>query len=154
MKEEYQSFVKSSSDTHSRLNMRLQHCYGKMNIISKEKNLELTANKSEYENLDSKVKNYEDVIEKNKIELKKSRESNLVKGNKLTENLDLIEDKIKSIIDNLPNLNGENNSRIKKQISQARNNLLHIERKLNKNKIPMQRNIEINNNNEESKNKK
>ena len=60
----------------------------------------------------------------------------------LTENLDLIEDKIKNIIENLPNLqNAESNSRIKKQISQVRSNLLHIERNFNKNKIHSQTNL-------------
>lgn len=141
MKEEYQNYVKSSTDTHSRLNMRLQHCYGKMNILNKEKNSEINNSKSDLEIYDSKVKTYEEAIEKNKQNSKKIRENSLIKGNKLTENLQLIDEKIKTIIENLPTLqNEENNSKIKKQISQVRSNLLHIERNLNKNKFAAQRN--------------
>ena len=91
MKEEYQNYVKYTTYTHTKLNTRLQTCFRKMNIISKEKNSELKANKSHIANLDTKMKTYEEAIEKNKVNLKTSRETSLIKGAKLTENLELIE---------------------------------------------------------------
>jgi hypothetical protein len=116
--------------------MRLEQCYGKMNIIDKEKTSEVKESNINYNTLGVKVRTFEEAVEKNKVNIKNSMENNLIKGNKLMENLELIENKIKNIIDNLPNLeNEENNSNLKKQISLVRNNLLHIERNLNKNKI-------------------
>ena len=65
MKEEYQTYVKSSTDTHSKLNMRLQHCYGKMNIINKEKNSELKANKISQKRNNNLVLGADSVIDLN-----------------------------------------------------------------------------------------
>jgi hypothetical protein len=125
--------------------MRLVQCYGKMNIINKEKTFEVRESNINYENLGRKVKTFEEAVEKNKNNLKSSRENTLIKGNKLMENLELIENKIKNIIENLPNLeNDGNNFNLKKQISLVRNNLLNIERNLNLNKNKNKNKIKIN----------
>lgn len=112
---------------NNRLNNHLNECYEKVKEIELRKNEELKDNKINFTNIDEKINHLDKAVEKNKNESKIALNSQINKGNKIRENLELIDDRIKTIIDNLPVLNNFNSGNIKKELNQIQSDIKNMQ---------------------------
>ena len=94
-------------------NNRLKDCVNRMKDLENRK----ADNYKEINiNLDGDLKKIKNKIEKNKDEQNNNFNSQIIKENKLKENLGLIDNKIRKIVEDLPKLNHHSHNEIKKEI--------------------------------------
>jgi hypothetical protein len=117
---ELNNFKDEMSKSELNFNKILMDCKEKKNQIEMKKNNDIKDNSINNLRLENKINNIEKSIEKTKIEGKNTLNSHLMKGQKLRENLILINEKIKSIIDTLPEIENDNNVVVKKELKQIK----------------------------------
>lgn len=102
----------------SAANNRLKDCVNRMKDLENRK-----ADKSKdiNINLDGDLKKIENKIEKNQDEQKNNFNTLIIKENKLKENLGLIDNKIRNIVEDLPKLNHHSHNEIKKEMIENNN---------------------------------
>lgn len=132
---EYNNYKAELGETDSKLKTRLKECNEKMTEIEMRKNSELKDKRIENVNVDSQIKHLETAIKKTNIEGKNSLNNHLFKSQKLKENLNLIDEKIKNIIEMLPGLGNYDTVKVKKELKDIKSNLHELGFKDEKSKI-------------------
>lgn len=120
---EYNNYKAEFGDTSSKLKSRLNECNEKLTEVEMRKNMELKDKRIENGNVDSQIQHLEKAIEKTKTEGKHSLNNHLFKSEKLKENLNLIDEKIKNIIEMLPGLGNYDTLKVKKELKDIKSNL-------------------------------
>ncbi len=123
MELEYKNYKGELGDTSTKLKTRLKECSEKLTEVEMRTNMELKDKRIENGNVDSQIKHLEKAFEKTKSEDKHSLDNHLFKSEKLKENLNLIDDKIKKIIEMLPGLGKYDNVNVKKELKDVKSNL-------------------------------
>ena len=120
---DYNNFKAEFVDNSSKLKTRLKICDERLTEVESRKNMQMKDNRIENGNVDSQIKHLEKAIEKTNIEGKQSLNNHLFKSEKLKENLSLIDEKIKNIIEMLPGQGNYDTVKVKKELKDIKSNL-------------------------------